>query len=691
MRFQKRQAKLRWYAYFGQMTNIRGYAQVPDDEHLYVCGDYLHDDTASDLVTAAYSAAVARMKNDGTVKWYLSIAGTNPGGLNDQDRCMGVAYNPETFNIAIVLQAKMSQLRSSTKGDFFDTILFLLDQAGDIEGAVSITVGLTTQYDMFAASNGIINKPGTYQQEDYYFAGWSYGFETKYQSLTPTSHPTVKDADDLDYDSFVYKYNFVDSDTKQCLYEEEINHSDARRRITQTSASAIDNSASSTESGKNKIVTLWDANDAVPKELMQNYFIPYVSRYSGGFALIDTMKIPRPCAFESYNLTSVEYYRGQNTMTYDIADKNSVASSVITQMTSASKLIKQDGSSAENLAKYNQEAYSVEIQTDEDDMVGVQKTIIRDCDALGRLLELNLYIEVLSNTHPDFVTEPDTSFTMAVGDVISYKLPPVVDPDGNDIPEVYIDKMDAQEEKYPPFLMFENATNTITLKPDSQWVQGRTYYYTIIVKESNSDSVKYSFYCTVKITGEPIEKDDTINYTDINYTVNYIDDEGNGSIFFTSPINMEWLSEEGRFFDMFRVYWRDTMASKTQEDLLLKDFNITDYGKDNQTINFTMTFHKPYMIGLLLKKSDRLHIDVEEGFDVTQIYLGNKTEVRLLNNQTRVRLEMIFDWDNPVMAKARSISANMYYVIIGLILTQFVLLLWRGVGLLPVWILIEYL
>lgn len=142
---------------------------------------------------------------------------------------------------------------------------------------------------------------------------------------------------------------------------------------------------------------------------------------------------------------------------------------------------------------------------------------------------------------------------------------------------------------------------------------------------------------------------------------------------------------------MFRVYWRDTMASKTQEDLALDDFIPTEYGADNQTINFTMTFHKPYMIGLLLKKSDRLHIDIKDGFDVTQIYLGNKTEVRLLNNKTRVRLEMIFDWDNPVMAKARKISANMYYVIIGLILTQFVLLMWRGVGLLPVWILIEYL
>ena len=76
-------------------------------------------------------------------------------------------------------------------------------------------------------------------------------------------------------------------------------------------------------------------------------------------------------------------------------------------------------------------------------MVGVQRIILRDYDSLGRLLELNLYIQVLSNTHPDFVTEPDTSFTMAVGDIISYKLPPVVDPDGNDKPEVYIDKMEA--------------------------------------------------------------------------------------------------------------------------------------------------------------------------------------------------------------------------------------------------------
>ena len=47
----------------------------------------------------------------------------------------------------------------------------------------------------------------------------------------------------------------------------------------------------------------------------------------------------------------------------------------------------------------------VNISTNDEAMVGVQRTIIRDCDAMGRLLELNLYIDVKSNTHPDFTSE----------------------------------------------------------------------------------------------------------------------------------------------------------------------------------------------------------------------------------------------------------------------------------------------
>ena len=109
MKFQKRNAKLKWMAYFGQMLNVRAWSQIPDDDHFYICGDY-HDgnDAETDLTTVDYTAAIARMKNDGSVRWYISASGNIPGSTSKQDRCMGVAHNPATGNVGVLLQAKMT-------------------------------------------------------------------------------------------------------------------------------------------------------------------------------------------------------------------------------------------------------------------------------------------------------------------------------------------------------------------------------------------------------------------------------------------------------------------------------------------------------------------------------------------------------------------------------------------------------
>ena len=61
------------------------------------------------------------------------------------------------------------------------------------------------------------------------------------------------------------------------------------------------------------------------------------------------------------------------------------------------------------------------------------------------------------------------------------------------------------------------------------------------------------------------------------------------------------------------------------------------------------------------------------------------------NNTQQIRLEIIFDERNSVMKLYRNVTSKMYYVIIGLILVQFVLLISRQVGMQPVWVLIEYL
>jgi hypothetical protein len=82
------------------------------------------------------------------------------------------------------------------------------------------------------------------------------------------------------------------------------------------------------------------------------------------------------------------------------------------------------------------------IQTDDENKVGLQKLVIRNCDNLNRLLELNLYITVLTNTHPDFTSDVQTSWKMAVNDTVSYKMPGWSDPERNDIAQIYVDTMD---------------------------------------------------------------------------------------------------------------------------------------------------------------------------------------------------------------------------------------------------------
>lgn len=172
--------------------------------------------------------------------------------------------------------------------------------------------------------------------------------------------------------------------------------------------------------------------------------------------------------------------------------------------------------------------------------------------------------------------------------------------------------MEGQESHYPPFMNFENATNTISFRPNDFWTSGQTYFFAIVIKEENSASVLYTYYCTVKING-PIfnrEEHDQFYWVDVNYTIQMINDKSQGSMKFTEPVNMTYL-KAGNFYRMFNIFWRDINYRENEEDKKLLDFVVDEWGwkDDDMTINFTMTFEKPYELGLLLKKSDKLWID----------------------------------------------------------------------------------
>ena len=52
------------------------------------------------------------------------------------------------------------------------------------------------------------------------------------------------------------------------------------------------------------------------------------------------------------------------------------------------------------------------------------------------------------------------------------------------------------------------------MTPDSKWYQGMTYYFTIVVKETNSDTVLYPYYCAVTVNGEKLSQEEPLNLTE---------------------------------------------------------------------------------------------------------------------------------------------------------------------------------
>ena len=94
------------------------------------------------------------------------------------------------------------------------------------------------------------------------------------------------------------------------------------------------------------------------------YHVPINSKIAKSFDLLNTFKIPRPCAFYSVNNTSAAYYRGQNALAVNI-DKT------IIQYLQNPELILIDGSNADPIAKWNKSSNQILVQTNNENDVGV--------------------------------------------------------------------------------------------------------------------------------------------------------------------------------------------------------------------------------------------------------------------------------------------------------------------------------
>lgn len=58
---------------------------------------------------------------------------------------------------------------------------------------------------------------------------------------------------------------------------------------------------------------------------------------------------------------------------------------------------------------------------------------------------------------------------------------------------------------------------------------GRTYYFSVVLKEMHSDFMMNTYYMTIKMSGDPVDESSLMdNATKISMTIPYLDYHSNG-------------------------------------------------------------------------------------------------------------------------------------------------------------------
>lgn len=617
--------------------------------------------------------------------------------------CRSIAYDTATRQVILLLEVRSPSLRPSynsykaASDKQADLLIVKMLDGGLVSSAININ------YDKASITFGVASHSLFIKDGKLIFGGQAYGYKTRMQNVTySTSAPTN--------DAFLFRLDT--STVSNCFFSDEM-----------TMSAISDETTSYTNPSKwyKKYTSGTEANQF--RAMRQ--FIAYNSRYSGSFDLLDTAK-GRMCASTSVNLTDgLTYYKGQREKAYYIGEESGSAE-ILNRMDKGHTWLFKNGSAIpKTFGRFDRYVQSgtVFVYTNSDDAVGQQKTIIRGCSNFNELLEMYLYVNVMANNYPDFVKEIETSWTLPVGDIFEYKLPQLADKENNDVPEVYIRKIANQA--YPPFLSYDNTTRSLQFRPDSIWYQGNTYHFSIVVKETNSDVILYPYYCAVKISGKRIDPLAYYNYTDLTFALDPLERNSTGALVFSHPINTTYVKEN--FNALFDVYVRNTTYIKHNTTMKVKDFKFTHLPSDNRTMNFTVVFDRPYMLGLLVKKSDRLYVHMKyylldtNGFfkkeyaehnamfsygnaSLHRIFPKKCSQDKEANDKdafgsttyrerlyTYSKIPLLFDFTNPVMAYWRAYAENVYWYLCGFIALQFILLTYRNVGFLPLWTMIEYM
>ena len=250
------------------------------------------------------------MEADGKLNWLMKLAGASTdSSINLSDSCQGMVFDLKTDKVITVIETDSPQFRVQDRYTQRDTMLVEININGILDKVISFSLG-TNNYDMLSFPQNLV-----YANDYYYMAGHLNGYQTR-------SQIDVFDQNDLD--TFLFPLRFLDRPTDDCFVDKL-----RRGRDLQPFGTFFNRRTVQPE------YELFKNDDrAVPKaQQSDKVFGLYYSKFVQTNPLRSFVKTPRPCAFQSLNLSDkpVEYLRGSQTLTYKIADE-SVYAPLITQM-----------------------------------------------------------------------------------------------------------------------------------------------------------------------------------------------------------------------------------------------------------------------------------------------------------------------------------------------------------------------
>lgn len=128
----------------------------------------------------------------------------------------------------------------------------------------------------------------------------------------------------------------------------------------------------------------------------------------------------------------------------------------------------------------------------------------------------------------------------------------------------------------------------------------------------------------------------------VNYTLSPVSNTSSAAIVWSTPVNLTFI--QANWNGLFDVYLKNITFMGSNITWPVKEINFDRLGDDGRTMNFTLTFSEPYLLGLLVRQWDLLVVHFKyDLLDTDGFFLDSKAYYRgMLNSTTNATTTRLF-------------------------------------------------